>query len=679
MESEGFDVEEWDADFLDQLVQAEELALSTQASLQQQYPCVPPEPPRPPVCDVSYSPPRELSQRVPEVPCAGGGIDSFDAFAPRETNSAKQQEIDRLKKELDRVSKQLNDLEQECSEVKRARDEKEEQLKVIHSRIEAEAKDAEFHHTESTSTDRLMAPGSSAACQNANLSNNQGQNVVGIHSDKATEESSSTGQNGYCVSEKLINLWNSHDRELGKVLVTKLFATCEADFQVLFGYLNSPPNNSDMVLAIKQSPAQSIEAAKVSHLYSVLSLISNGASRLENLLEALVDLCNLQNVVIIQRSLCVLRTTLSNFFTMKKEFGQRENVLFEESSAGDTVVDVNGCGNLENKNQYIKNLAQIFKKGQIPDGVNFLNNENPGRGLFDHSFSTSMSVTFWVSLVERMCQIAVSNNKEQIRHEVLLIVNLILMRQNGYMERDKFARELVFQSLSQLLRREAGVSVQIQAVHAVHLLCNCPKVIAMLSSGSKEDRDLSSSKDIDENNYSTFQELNNILTGFADCLACYGSSTAEEMVLRRNAIIFLAFLGSSGRSGFEILLHFQLPKGTHFLQIILQSLTSDLDLQASKPTPRPVLHEQWLLIREALIFLNRLVSHPQYSVPVLQALTNTREMASMTVDIAHRLTQKSKISWQDEITRKQTREYELVDLAWVFKKRVFAFLGDNIS
>ena len=58
MSSEGF--EDWDEDFLDQLVQAEELALS---STQQ------PPPPPPPPClyggDIfSYSPPRELSQRV---------------------------------------------------------------------------------------------------------------------------------------------------------------------------------------------------------------------------------------------------------------------------------------------------------------------------------------------------------------------------------------------------------------------------------------------------------------------------------------------------------------------------------------------------------------------------------------------------------------------------------------
>lgn len=37
----------------------------------------------------------------------------------------------------------------------------------------------------------------------------------------------------------------------------------------------------------------------------------------------------------------------------------------------------------------------------------------------------------------------------------------------------RFAGELVFGSLSQLLRKEAGFSVQDQAVHTLFLLCNC--------------------------------------------------------------------------------------------------------------------------------------------------------------------------------------------------------------
>lgn len=79
-----------------------------------------------------------------------------------------------------------------------------------------------------------------------------------------------------------------------------------------------------------------------------------------------------------------------------------------------------------------------------------------------------------------------------------------------------------------------------------------------------------------------------------------------------------------------------------------------------------------LLIREALILLNRLVSNSQYSTPVLRVLTNRRDMAILTIDIATRLSRRSKLLWQSDTMR----ESEIVDLARIFKKRVFAFLGD---
>ncbi|PIN23812.1 hypothetical protein CDL12_03459 [Handroanthus impetiginosus] len=507
------------------------------------------------------------------------------------------------------------------------------------------------------------------------------QNVAcdtGVQTDKTSEESTSPLHNVCRGSEKLFGLWNSDDRKLGRVLVSKLFITCEADFHVLFGYLNSPQSDPNMALSL---PTQPIEAAKVSHLYSVLAKISNDTSRLEELLEALVDLCSLKNVVIVHRSLRVVHKILCISFSMGKKFGKRENVIIEEPLSGNTMSDINGWGNPEGESLYFTSIAEMLKQGQVPFAVKFSNVKTPRHtGLLDHSFGASISGVYWISFFGHMCQIAIKNNEEQIRHEALSIMNLILMRHNTYLERDKFVGELVFQSLSQLLRREAGFSVQDQAVHTLHLLCNCPKVIAMLCSGFNEEREHACSQDINDKSISAFQWLNEILIGLADCVAFYGSATAEEMKLRRNAVVFLAFLASSGKSGFDILLNHRLPKGTNFLAIILRGLISDLDLQASKSAKKSgIIKEQILLTREALILLNRLVSHPQYSIPVLQTLTNTRDMASTTVDVANRLTQRSKLLWPDNNTTKQIRESEIMDLAWVFKKRVFTYLGDSIS
>jgi len=85
------------------------------------------------------------------------------------------------------------------------------------------------------------------------------------------------------------------------------------------------------------------------------------------------------------------------------------------------------------------------------------------------------------------------------------------------------------------------------------------------------------------------------------------------------------------------------------------------------------------LIREILILLNRLVSNPLYSAAVLRGLTTTRDMASLTIDVATRLSRKGKQNEQQDSMVKHIRETEIVQLARHFKKRVFTYLGDDTS
>lgn len=84
-------------------------------------------------------------------------------------------------------------------------------------------------------------------------------------------------------------------------------------------------------------------------------------------------------------------------------------------------------------------------------------------------------------------------------------------------------------------------------------------------------------------------------------------------------------------------------------------------------------------MREALILLNRLVSNSAYSSVVLQCLTNSREMASLTIDVTNRLSFKVREFWSSDSMTRQMRESEIVGLATIFKKRVFTYLGENIS
>lgn len=83
-------------------------------------------------------------------------------------------------------------------------------------------------------------------------------------------------------------------------------------------------------------------------------------------------------------------------------------------------------------------------------------------------------------------------------------------------------------------------------------------------------------------------------------------------------------------------------------------------------------------MREALILLNRLVSNPVYSASALQLLTKNRDMASLTIDISNRLSRKDQTSGQFDGMVRMMRESEIVDLARVFKKRVFTYMGDHI-
>ncbi|KAF3456170.1 hypothetical protein FNV43_RR00820 [Rhamnella rubrinervis] len=79
------------------------------------------------------------------------------------------------------------------------------------------------------------------------------------------------------------------------------------------------------------------------------------------------------------------------------------------------------------------------------------------------------------------------------------------------------------------------------------------------------------------------------------------------------------------------------------------------------------------LSRTALILLNRLVSSTACSATALQLLTKRREMVFLTIDIANRLSRRDQSCGQFDGMAKLIRESEVVDLARVFKKRVFTF------
>ncbi|KAL4385822.1 hypothetical protein GQ457_15G008060 [Hibiscus cannabinus] len=349
-------LEEWDASFLEELIQVEELALScsyvnhnnpTSSSLPPPSP--PPSsshhqplhfPPPPSRTDsISYSPPRELSQRPTDL---GGASNSSGFTAKCATPStpvrrsgssakAKDLEIELLKKELGRVSKQLADLEHECSELKKERS-KENQHTVSNSNNEAKVANLEdicFNDREH-GVPVAAHDGFVQEFPNRKSFNDQ----IGLHKVKSScqEIGVQTDLNASLdLSEKLQDIWGlPSEQKFGRNLMSKLFAVCSEDIDVLCGFINmSSPSKTmelhavkssvDMALKSSSHPFLSAEAAKASRFYSALTKISSGMLQLQALFESLFDLCTVENVVIMYRSLHILHVLLKHLLTFERE------------------------------------------------------------------------------------------------------------------------------------------------------------------------------------------------------------------------------------------------------------------------------------------------------------------------------------------------------------------------
>ncbi|XVF52072.1 hypothetical protein PTKIN_Ptkin04bG0235500 [Pterospermum kingtungense] len=672
-------LEEWDDSFLEELIQVEELALSSSAVTQNNPPSssylppLPPQPPPPPshhqplhfpppsrADSLSYSPPRELSQRTADFSDAfsSTGVVAAKLATPstpvrrvRGSDNAKDLEIERLKKELGRVSKLLANREHECSELKKKRD-KNNQHTLDDSKNEVKVANvhgsriANLEHGTSVAAHHGVmqeVPNAQAFDdQNCLHAAKSSSKAIGVQTDLNARSN---------LSRKLQAVWGlPSDQEFGRNLVSRLFAVCATDIDILRGFIStSTPSRTTEPLAAKCSidiasqssmnPFLSSEAAKVSRFYSTLTKINSGMLQLEALFESLFDLCRVENVVIVYRSLHILHVSLKYILTFERKSEERENLVVEHLPLGSSIDDTFGSE----------------KKGHHNTGAQLL-----------------FSRINWIHLFELMRVVLVNNSEECVRLEVVSIMNVLLTRTDAYTEREKYGPIQVFGSISQLLKKEAGLLVQKEAVLTLYLLLNCPKLVVTFCSGLVPSAGAANN----EENTSSFQEFTMILEGLADCIACCGNSL-QALELHKSAIILLAFVASSGKSGFEILVNYKLSREATFLTLILQLLGSELVSEAAVGNESDeIFRARTLLIREVLILLNRHVSNPAHSSVVLRLLTNTRHMVSLTLDVANRLSRKEPKLGQSDSTTKQMRESEIVDLGRTFKRRVYTYLGE---
>ncbi|KAG5013638.1 hypothetical protein JHK86_025899 [Glycine max] len=772
-------LDDWEDALLEQLIQTEEQFVLTSTAPKPPPnptsslssfslalpPPLPPPPPPPPPSAVSFSPPREFSQR----PTTSITLDS-PSPTPISISDNKDLEIDRLKLSQKkgllvalefetwklRITKihfrfsfsytklgvvllvggkdrgswnmrqsrlqicknvDIHNLvalfqEKERVKLKKERDKKEDQLKSISSRNEEENACTKFSKSKSidkgqndrdfgthalnchkisskfqngVSSNDLIVESTSKAkgVETATISHQEAQGALPLRDDLSAYLD---------LSQKLLAIWGSPtDNKMGTNVISKLLVGCQRDFQVLFGCMNmslpseitrellSDLSSSGVALHYLKDRFHTPEAAKISNLYLALTKIADGTDVLKTLIEPLLDLCGMENVVIVHSSLCVLHMVLKLLLELEKNVGRRlmsglglitmmktrENGMFSQCT-------------LLRDNVFIEGLC--IGKGLADSGVkdgNIFNEEIGSRKECQSHQNSLQPRVNWIYLFEIMHQIAMKITEERVRVEVVSIMKLLFLQSNAYFERERFGQKIVFETISELLKKDAGLSVKKHALRLLYLVLNCPKLLAAFCCGCKE-RDDSSA--MDDNDLALhFQNFKIILQGLSDCVAsCRGGIL--ELKVSRNAILVLAFLASSGQPGFEIFVGHKLScRGVNYLMLILQLLVSEMDLEAGAHGQQPeIFRERTFLIRETLILLNRLVSSPSYSATVLHGLTTNRDMAGLTIDVASRLSQKGKKNEQQDSMVNHIRETEIVDLARMFKKRVFTYFGDDL-
>ncbi|MBA0670202.1 hypothetical protein Goklo_024925, partial [Gossypium klotzschianum] len=559
--------------------------------------------------------------------------------------------------------------EHECSELKKERN-KEDQLKFPNSNNEAKVANANDISLNDREHGIPVAAHHGVVQEFPNRKSFNDQ--IGQRTVKSSCRASGIQTNfSACLdlSEKLEGIWGlPSEQKFGRNLISKLFAVCSADIDVLFGFIKmsspsktvEPPavkSSDDMSLQTSIHPFLSPEAAKISRFYSALTKTSSGMLQLQALFESLFDLCTVENCTLL-----------------------RENFLAEHLHSGSSIDDIFGYETRD----WVRigmdgTYTSCMPTGVTPSEAKYI----CGKGRWDTSSASLFSHVNWIYLFEFMHLIVMNSSEECVRLEAVSIMNVILMRSDAYTEREKFGLSEVFESISQLLKMEAGLLVQKEAVHSLYLLLNLaygslldegPKLVVTFCSACTTEASADAANGAE--NTAATERFTMILEGLADCIACSGNSL-QALELRKSAITLLAFVASSGKSGFEILVNNKLSREANFLTLIMQLLASEINLEASVNTDSDeTFRARTLLIREVLILLNRLVSNPIHSATVLRLLTNSRDMVSLTVAIANRLSRKEQIQRLSESITKQMRESEIVDLGRMFKRRVSTYLGE---
>ncbi|KAH0462040.1 hypothetical protein IEQ34_009615 [Dendrobium chrysotoxum] len=651
----------------------------------------------------------------------------------------RNKELERLKassstvcKELEHLSKKFTHMEQDCITLKKDRDQKNEQLKCVISQLEA--KNAEICNLKrenlgaceqnqphaSISFENKIVPTKSVGTYNSKLKVHQADGSAvselkrrimiddqattsceaqecsfmekstktkhckstGIQTDVGQDDINIVQQkrtlNEQGIVSNLHAIWGLYDKRSGSNLVLKLLRSCSAEFFTLFRciklsskcILDGLANESFSEIPLHDSihSIHSSDSAKASRFYQLLMKMRHEIVPLQDFIDALLELCNLDNAVA-HVSMRILHATLQHLgLDSGFQCTLRRSNVFVGKCNDDSFT---GEGAIAQENQVLKfHDLQMTDNASEASPVSSMGNLCMGE---DQASNTAMFLSFGslLKIFEMMEKIVVRNVDEYIRLEGLLIMSLIMMECKPNIDREKFGSVHLLQTLSTLMSREAGVHVRKQAVRLMFLLLN--------SSGQVDCADHAKADDTHKSTTTWQGAIKSMLENIAECLN-FNKNCAEELKFRRRVIILLAFIASSGKPGFEVLLRSVTPQQINFLELIIQLLAFEMDAEIpDNGASQDLWKERISLIREALILLNRLASHPSYAESTLRVLTGSKATASSTIEVANRLSRRIQAYLKHYGTKKTQVLVEIDDLSRLFRLRVFTFLGVPIS
>ncbi|KAJ1277696.1 hypothetical protein BS78_04G023300 [Paspalum vaginatum] len=668
--------------------------------------------------DPSFSPPRGFSQRpAPEdadsaIVVASGLAGDHRFMGTGASVGSKRErearEVERLKRELSRVSTQVNNLKNECTQLRKDKTKKDLQIKAKEAEIENLKKANVFASNNvcgagmgidqsfpAPANGDLHAGGSSgASTRRTDRMNGKDKDAHSLRDDMYSKQGHRTDitealeprrptmiDNGMSASGGVYLEENNHFEprsitckeikatgvqtdstsdserlECNKVLVERI----SSNLRAIWGPNSLSRRNliskivvscSEGILSLLQctrlsdncetsSEASSSMNEAISQVYDMFVKMNSEKIPIQTFLEALLNLCAFDNASIVGVTLRVLLRILQHLLTYGIKPSERNNVSVEP------YVDIH----MENRHK---------------DSSTLLSSVDAENSWRQHN-NMSLPFTFWSSVFTVMLEVGVKYSEETIRTDALCIMILIVRATDPKEERQRFGFTSVMTRLHLLLQKENGLLVKKHSVRLLFLLLNCPLMLKLLCSGGK---DGSEQMELEGCENDRSQEvISSVLVDLSDCLTSEATCSLE-IELCRLVIILLAYIASSGKLGYEMLLGPVSVRGASFLELIMEVLASQMQYETQE-----LLKERCLLMREALILLNRLASHANYSKPTLELLTSSKLCSTLTIDVANRLHQ----------TRMAN---DLAELAQKFRSRVYAFLeekpltvdGDNLS